>query len=384
MLVKKPPMGWNTWNTFGKEINEELILTTADKIIELGLKDLGYEYIVIDDYWHAGYRDKDGVLVADPVKFPHGMKYLADKLHAKGLKFGMYSCAGFLTCGGMPSSFEHEWTDAKTFASWGVDYLKYDFCYRPHGIKAEDFYRTMGTALNNCGRDIVFSACSWGSEQTCEWIRTTGANLWRSTADIMDSWDSVKSLIKAQYNQLPYGGINCFNDMDMLIVGMNGKAHNISINLGCSEEEYKTHFAVWCFMGSPLMIGSDIRNIDSKYIKLMSNKVLIDINQDEAAAQIFNPTRSGSPWSGDFKEDTPIFARRLANGDLALAFINLTDEKKSFFAPMESLGVTREANKGFLVQNCWTKKKVYCPDFIKDEVPAHGTIVYRIKIVDRR
>ena len=162
MIKNTPPMGWNSWNTFGADINEQLIKDTADKMAESGLLTAGYTYLVIDDCWSKKERDENGRLVADPEKFPNGMKAVADYVHSKGLKFGMYSCAGNLTCAGYPGSFEHEFTDAETFASWGVDFLKYDYCYHSNIIHGKYLYRRMGTALKNCGRDILFSACSWG------------------------------------------------------------------------------------------------------------------------------------------------------------------------------------------------------------------------------
>ena len=159
MIQKTPPMGWNTWNTFGYEINEDLIRTTADAMVSTGLLAAGYNYLVIDDCWSLKERDANGRLVADPQKFPSGMKALADYVHAKGLKFGMYSCCGTLTCAGYPSSYDYEFIDAETFASWGVDYLKYDHCYKPDTTPSDLLYRKMGLALANCGRDILFSAC---------------------------------------------------------------------------------------------------------------------------------------------------------------------------------------------------------------------------------
>ncbi len=225
MIKNTPPMGWNSWNTFGANINEQLIFDTADKMVETGLLELGYEYLVIDDCWSLKERDETGRLVANPQKFPHGMKAVADYVHSKGLKFGMYSCAGNLTCGGYPGSFEHEFIDAKTFAEWGVDFLKYDYCYHSKIIHGKYLYRRMGLALKNCGRDILFSACTWGADNTAEWIRETGANMWRSTGDILDTWESVRKLTEQQDAILPYGGAGSFNDMDMLVVGMYGKGN---------------------------------------------------------------------------------------------------------------------------------------------------------------
>ena len=248
MVKLTPPMGWNSWNTFGENINEKLIMETADKMVEQGLLDCGYEYLVIDDCWSLRKRDEEGRLIADPEKFPHGMKAVADYVHSKGLKFGMYSCAGNLTCAGYPGSFEHEFIDADTFASWGVDFLKYDYCYHSNIIPGKYLYRRMGIALENCGRDILFSACSWGADQTHEWIKETGASMWRSTGDIFDSWESIKDLTKQQAKLHPYHSVGCFNDMDMLVVGMYGKG-NVGLS-GCNDVQYRTHYSIWALFSA--------------------------------------------------------------------------------------------------------------------------------------
>ena len=198
MFTTRPPMGWNSWNTFAEKIDEKLVREMADVIVEKGLDKFGYNYVVIDDCWAEKTRDSSGRLVPDKNKFPSGMKALADYVHSKGLKFGMYSCAGVLTCGQYPASYDYEFIDAKTFAEWGVDFLKYDFCYKPEFVAGKSLYRRMGLALANCGRDILFSACSWGAEKTHEWIRSTGAGMWRSTGDIFDNWNSVKNIIMQQ------------------------------------------------------------------------------------------------------------------------------------------------------------------------------------------
>ena len=252
MVANRPPMGWNTWNTFGWEINEELVKHSADTLVESGLAECGYNYIVIDDCWVLRERDENGRIVPDPEKFPNGMKAVADYVHSKGLKFGMYSCAGMLTCAGFPGSYEHEWIDAKTFAEWEIDFLKYDFCFRPSTVPPEILYRRMALALRNSGRDILFSACSWGADNTKEWIARTGANMWRTTGDIFDNWESLKTLSLDAPKSLGFGGINCFGDMDMLIVGMHGKG-NVGMS-GLTDDEYRMHFALWALFSSPLMI----------------------------------------------------------------------------------------------------------------------------------
>ena len=195
-------MGWNSWNTFSEHISEDLICSTADRFVECGLRDAGYEYIVIDDCWSLRERDASGRLVADPEKFPHGMKAVADYVHGKGLKFGMYSCAGTHTCAGFPGSFEHEFVDAATFAEWGVDYLKYDFCHFPKSADAKAAYTTMSMALRNCGRDILFAACNWGLYEPELWMRSRGIHTYRSTGDISDNLASFSSIFDSQIEKI--------------------------------------------------------------------------------------------------------------------------------------------------------------------------------------
>lgn len=369
MVHNLPPMGWNTWNTFAENINEELVLQSADALIASGLHDVGYEYVVIDDCWALRERGTDGRLVPDPKKFPHGMKYVADYIHKKGLKFGMYSCAGTLTCAGYPSSYNYEFIDAATFAEWGVDYLKYDYCYKPQHIPGEVLYRRMGLALANCGRDILFSACSWGADKTHEWIATTGANMWRSTGDIFDTWESVKTLIKAQENILPYGGKDCYNDMDMLIVDMHGKGH-VGLQ-GCTEDEYKLHFATWCLLSSPLMIGCDIRALSAAGKKILTNPVLIGINQDARACR---PYMKGS-------NDALIAVRHLGNGDVAVGFLNLNDQPCTMFISLDELaiptlqGVEVEITPAFETSDCKVVNQT-----LLSTVPTHAADVVRLRL----
>lgn len=277
MLAEKPIMGWNSWNTFGKDINEQLIMETADALVEKGYKDAGYEYVIIDDCWSLMER-VDGKLVEDPELFPHGMKYLADYIHSKGLKFGMYSCAGVKTCAGYPSSYGYEFEDAKQFAEWGVDYLKYDYCNFPASADTKNAYLTMSQALRSCGRDIVFAACNWGVEAPWNWMRSIGVHTYRSTGDIFDNVKSFKDIFTSQIDKVKGNAPGCHNDMDMLVVGMRGKG-NVGMG-GCTTEEYMTHFAMWAFMGSPLIIGGDVRNMDEADREILLNKGLISINQD--------------------------------------------------------------------------------------------------------
>lgn len=374
MIKNTPPMGWNSWNTFGGNINEQLIFDTADKMVETGLLELGYEYLVIDDCWSLRERDENGRLVADPKKFPHGMKAVADYIHSKGLKFGMYSCAGNLTCGGYPGSFEHEFIDAKTFAEWGVDFLKYDYCYHSNIIHGKYLFRRMGLALKNCGRDILFSACTWGADNTAEWIRETGANMWRSTGDIVDNWESVRNLTEIQDNILSYGGAGCFNDMDMLIVGMYGKG-NVGLE-GLNDTQYKTHFSIWALLGSPLMIGCDIRNMNKETLDILSNEELIKINQDADCRQVFKL----SLFEGS---NIKAYARTLENGDIAVGFFNLTDKKVTVKFLLDELGLPESTGKTLQMREVWNGETVTVKNGTLIRcIEAFDSLVYRCKVVD--
>ncbi len=387
MFTLTPPMGWNTWNTFGHDINEKLIREAADKIVELKLDKLGYNYVVIDDCWSKKVRDKDGRLVPDDEKFPSGMKALADYIHSKGLKFGMYSCAGTLTCAGYPSSYGYEFIDAKTFAEWGVDFLKYDFCFKPEHVAGKQLYRRMGLALANCGRDILFSACSWGVENTWDWIRSTGAGMWRSTGDIVDTWESIKKLIVQQIDvdnkyssegYFPFGGIGCFNDMDMLIVGMNGKGH-VSLG-GCTYEEYKTHFSAWCLFGSPLMLGSDIREMDEETKSIIMNEDLIAINQDRRGAQ---PFIGNDVWMQFYKYPyAPVVARLLDNGDIAVGIFNLSDDERRMDFRGDQFGLDRSTRVRLLAKDLWTKEEFEIHNYTYvTRLKPHTCQIFRIKVV---
>ena len=375
MVKLTPPMGWNSWNTFGANINEALIKETADAMVESGLLEKGYEYLVIDDCWSLKTRDENERLVPDPEKFPNGMKAVADYVHSKGLKFGMYSCAGNLTCAGYPGSFEHEFIDAKTFAEWGVDFLKYDYCYHSPIIHGQYLYRRMGLALENCGRDILFSACSWGSDQTHEWIKTSAASMWRSTGDIFDTWESVKDLTKQQEKLHPYNGVGCFNDMDMLIVGMYGKG-NVGLK-GCTDIQYKTHYSIWALLGSPLMIGCDIRNMNEETRKILCNEELIAINQDRACRQ---PVKLNGIWAGD---DMVIYSRQLENGDVAIGLFNLSEEKAAAPFNLDEIVLGFSTGKTLDMHEVWTGEnfRVNNSTVIR-ELEPFACEVYRAKVVD--
>lgn len=374
-----PPMGWNSWNTFAEEISEELIMETADRMKEEGLLEAGYRYIVIDDCWSLKERDAQGHLVPDPRKFPHGMKAVADYVHEKGFLFGMYSCCGTRTCAGYPGSFEHEFEDAKQFAEWGVDYLKYDNCFRPQTQDCKTLYRRMGLALANSGRDIVFSACQWGFYDVHEWIHSTPAHLFRSTVDINDSWNSIKDIALSQMDKLAYAGPYCHNDMDMLVVGMHGKGGTDYIAAGgCTEEEYQTHFALWAMMNSPLMIGCDVRNMTEETKRILFNADLIAINQDIECRTPFRVhCESNAP-------DAYILAKFLSNGDIAIGMFNLGDVPTNLAVDFWDIGFTSRCGYTMEVYDCIAHETAGTEaEMLMRTVPAHGAKVFRCKLVEK-
>ncbi len=381
MVALTPPLGWNSWNTFGEDINEEVVMGSADILISSGLAAFGYEYIVIDDCWALKERGEDGRMVPDPVKFPHGMKYVADYIHSKGLKFGMYSCAGAHTCAGYPGSFDHEFIDAKTFAEWGVDYLKYDYCFHPFTIAGNVLYKRMAVALANSGRDILFSACSWGADETKKWIKETGANLWRTTGDINDSWRSIRELSLVAGDAIKYGSINCFPDMDMLVTGMNGSG-NVGL-AGCTPEEYRTHFSLWALLGSPMMIGCDIRSMDEPTRETLMNKEVLAINQDPAYNQAFDASANAAKEENEY----PIYVRLLDNGDYAIGLFNFSDVPSSrwmSYLLMDTIGLPETTGKTLQLKELWTgEERKVTNGILTDAIPPHGCKLYRAQVVDR-
>lgn len=381
MVALTPPLGWNSWNTFGEDINETVVMQSADTLIDSGLAACGYNYIVIDDCWALKERGEDGRMVPDPVKFPHGMKYVADYIHSKGLKFGMYSCAGAHTCAGYPGSFDHEFIDAKTFAEWGVDYLKYDYCFHPFTIAGNVLYKRMAVALANSGRDILFSACSWGADETKKWIKETGANMWRTTGDINDSWRSIRELSLVAGDAIKHGSINCFPDMDMLVTGMNGKG-NVGF-AGCTPEEYRTHFSLWALLGSPLMIGCDIRSMDDVTRETLMNKDVLAINQDPAYNQAFDASANAAKEENEY----PIYVRLLDNGDYAIGLFNFSDvasSRWSTYLLMDTIGLPETTGKTLLLKELWTgEERKVTNGILTDAIPPHGCKLYRAQVVDR-
>jgi len=325
-LAKTPPMGWITWLDFAENIDERLIIETIDAMVANGMRDAGYQYVNLDDGWqrYKGERSQHS-LEADPVKFPRGIKYLADYAHSKGMKLGIYSGPGETTCAGYTGSAGHEMQDAAMFASWGIDHLKYDSCCShkdaPEAV-VEGIFRTMSKALIATKRGIVLNACHCGWVDTWKWAASVGANHWRIGQDISDDFDypgnrekyyfDVLDLIDRGVGLEKYAGPGHWNDYDMLIVGLNGKSPSL-VGAGASNVEYRTHFSMWAMLDSPLLVGADVRHLDSDSLETLTNKEVIALNQDSLGKPATRVRDDGL---------VQIFAKELSDGSWAVALLN--------------------------------------------------------------
>ena len=391
MIAIKPPMGWNSWNTFGKDINDSLIRQIADTMVEKGYLEAGYEYLIIDDCWSLKERDAAGNLVPDPEKFPNGMKSLADYVHSKGLKFGMYSCAGILTCAGYPSSYDHEFQDAALFAEWGIDYLKYDYCNFPKNADCINRYQTMSMALKATGKNILFAACNWGSENSWSWMRSIGAHTYRSTGDIFDNFRSFMGIFQSQLEHLCQSGPYCFNDMDMLTVGMYNQG-NVAIGKPCTDSEYRMQFSLWCLAGTPLIMGSDIRNMPPQMEELLLNKELIAINQDPECRPPYlvgkrsvmvpeeNTNEAVEPLRM-VKDKLLTFIKHLSNQEFAIAYYNLHEEEQEMHCIFADVGLPYASGYGFDMTDIFTGKHIGIKrDYHVISVPGHDCRLFRCRL----
>ena len=363
-LAKTPPMGWNSWNVFHGNINESQIKQIADAMVTSGMKDAGYVYLNLDDNWMANpARDANGNLRADPTRFPNGIKALADYVHAKGLKLGIYGDRGTMTCMNVPQSGSkgYEDRDAKTFASWGIDYLKYDNCNIPNGSDQKTDYKKMQTALANCGRPIVFSICAWGYQS---WMPETG-NLWRTTGDITDKWDNgtewfrgIINLIDDNSKYTSSAKPGAWNDPDMLEIG----------NGGCTTEEYRTQMSMWCMMASPLIAGNDIRTMNQTTKDILLNKEVIAVNQDPAGVQGSRVKSSNG---------LEIWVKPLGTDGTtkAVALLNRNSSTSNITVNWSDVGLTGSIS----VRDLWAKSdKGEFTGSYTASVPSHGTVVLRV------
>ncbi len=364
-LAPTPPMGWNSWNKFGCNINEKVIRTEADAMVSSGMRDAGYRYVVIDDCWQ-GARDKNGNIQPDPKRFPSGIKALADYVHAKGLKFGIYSDAGTKTCAGRPGSRGHEYQDAQTYAAWGVDYLKYDWC-NTDTQDATASYLTMSRALQATGRPIVFSLCEWGRSKPWLWAQNIG-NLWRTTDDIYDHWEgrspdgyhlSMLEILDLQAGLDTYAGPGHWNDPDMLEVG----------NGGMTDSEYKAHFSLWAILAAPLIAGNDLSTMSDETRAILTNREVIAVDQDPLGIEAKRVAKAGN---------YEVWARPIKGGGRAVVLLNRSTEPHDITVTWEELQYPDDLKAA--VRDLWLHK-----DFPASQgaftanVQGHSVVMVTIK-----
>lgn len=353
-LARTPPMGWNSWNHFACNVNEETIRETADAMVATGMRDAGYRYVVIDDCWQVA-RDANGALVADPQRFPHGIKALADYVHSKGLLFGIYTDAGTNTCQGRPGTLGHEDQDARTFAAWGVDYVKEDWCHAQN-LDAPTQYAKLRDALMRTGRPIVLSICEWGSNQPWEWAPHVG-NLWRTTDDIEDTWSSMLDNLDQSAQHATAAGPGAWNDPDMLEVG----------NGGMTDEEYRAHFSLWAIMAAPLIAGNDLRDMSAATIATLTNREVIAVDQDSLGAQGI------LVW--ERPPELQVWAKPLHDGSRAIALLNRSSAPARITAYFSRAGIRSDSAQ---VRDLWSHKDLgrFGRQFA-DTVPAHDVVLIR-------
>ncbi|MEO6547122.1 MAG: glycoside hydrolase family 27 protein [Ferruginibacter sp.] len=375
-LALTPPMGWNSWNKFACNVDEKLIREVADAMVSSGMKDAGYTYINIDDCWH-GDRDSMGFIHPDPKRFPSGMKALADYIHSKGLKIGIYSDAGSQTCGGRPGSRGFEFQDAMTYAKWGIDYLKYDWC-NTEGLKAEGAYKTITAALRKAGRPIVLSICEWGNDNPWVWGQTVG-HLWRTTGDIYNCFDcifdhgswkawGVMQILDKQDGLRKFAGPGHWNDPDMLEVG----------NGGFTAGENRAHFTMWAMLAAPLIAGNDIRSMSKDIKEVLTNKEVIAINQDALGIQAFKYST---------KDSVETWCKPLKNDEWAICFLNRSTKPKAVTMDWAKQTIADSIFKKELntisniykMRDLWTGKNTgNTQKKLETMLPAHDVLMLRL------
>jgi alpha-galactosidase len=370
-LALTPPMGWNTWNKFACNVSDELVRGMADAMVKSGMKDAGYQYIVIDDCWQVS-RDANGTIVVDPQRFPNGMKAVADYVHSVGLKFGIYSDAGTMTCQKRPAGLGHEYQDARTYASWGVDYLKYDWCNTLPGQDARSSYANIRQALDASGRPIVLSICEWGKAQPWLWGKEVGGNLWRTTDDIQDRWAGKKEwspgnccsngmldIVDANAELYSYAGPGHWNDPDMLEVG----------NGGMTTTEYRSHFSLWAIMGAPLIAGNDLRTMTPDIHDILTNKEVIAIDQDALGRQGRRVWKDG---------DLEVWSKQLQDGSRAVILLNRGGSSHEITLNWEQIGYP--AHLSAAVRDLWVHKDLgkFTGKFAAP-VESHGVVMVPVR-----
>ncbi|HKN52746.1 MAG TPA: alpha-galactosidase, partial [Amycolatopsis sp.] len=354
---ERPPMGWNSWNKFACKINEQLIRETADAVVSSGMRDAGYQYVNIDDCWAELNRNADGKLEPNHTTFPHGIKALADYMHERGLKLGIYTSAGTQTCQKtMPGGLDHEDVDAQTFADWGVDYLKYDNCNN-QGRPAIERYTKMGDAIKKTGRSMIYALCEWGENQPWLWGRDAGAELWRTTGDISDNWTSMTGILDKQVPIVGFSGPGGWNDPDMLEVG-NGHM---------TTAEYQSHFALWALMNAPLLAGNDLRTMSDTTKRILTNPDVIALDQDWAGKQGYKARDDG---------DTEVWTKPMSDGSAAVVLFNRGTSSAVMTSSAKEIGLG--AASDYRVRDLWTGEETESPGALRASVPSHGSAVLRV------
>lgn len=369
-LALTPPMGWNTWNKFGCNVSDELVRGMADAMVKSGMKDAGYQYIVIDDCWQKS-RDSNANIVVDP-HFPHGIKPVADYVHSLGLKFGIYSDAGAKTCQKRPGGLGHEYQDAIMYASWGVDYLKYDWCNTLDDQSAKASYANIRAALDASDRPIVLSICEWGKHQPWLWGQEVGGNLWRTTDDIQDRWGGkekwkdggccsygVLAILDEQVGLQSYAGPGHWNDPDMLEVG----------NGGMTTTENRSHFSLWAILAAPLIAGNDLRNMSPEVHDILTNKEVIAVDQDQLG-------REGRRVAKD--EDLEVWAKQMQDGSRAVILLNRGSSSHEISVRWEDIGYPSHLSAA--VRDLWAHKDLgkFTGKF-SAPVESHGVVMVTIR-----
>ena len=356
-LAQTPPMGWNSWNAFGLDINSKIVMAVADSMVAKGMADAGYEYIVIDDGWQID-RGKDGIIIVDSTRFPEGIKFLADYVHSKGLKFGIYTCCGTKTCGGRPGSFGYEMIDAQTYADWGVDYIKEDWCFTD-GLDTRTQYQIMSDAIKETGRPMLLSLCEWGVSSPWEWAEGVGA-MWRTTNDIQDCFDCVRNwggagwapLLEQNVNLAPYAGPGHWNDPDMLEVG----------NKALTSVECRSHFAMWSMLAAPLIAGNNISTMNDTIRDILTAPEIIAIDQDPLGIQ-------GTRVRND--AGLQVWQKPLSDGSIAVALLNLTDISVPMSVSLEEIGFKKGVSSS--VRDLWKQKDLFAvKESFEADVEPHG------------
>jgi alpha-galactosidase len=369
-LALTPPMGWNSWNKFACNVNEQMIESMADAVVKSGMKDAGFQYVNIDDCWQVA-RDGSGNIVADPQRFPHGMKAVGDYIHSLGLKFGVYSDAGSKTCAGRPGGLGHEYQDALQYADWGVDYLKYDWC-NTTTQDAKAAYANIRAALDASGRPIVLSICEWGTAKPWLWGKEIGGNLWRTTGDIQDRWqgrvewkpgdccsNGVLDIVDLEADLFSYAGPGHWNDPDMLEVG----------NGGMTDTEYRSHFSLWAMLAAPLIAGNDLRDMRPEIHDILTNKEVIAVDQDPSGHQ------GQRVWK---KGDLEVWAKQGKDGSRAVILLNRGREQQEISANWADLGYPTQVRAS--VRDLWQHKDLgeFTGKF-SAAVASHGVVMVTVR-----